>query len=149
MNKSKPLGYMLGQTLKVYKTLTLASFKAYRIDLSFEQFIVLMLLSLEDNLNQQNIANQMQRDKSLILRYTNVLIEKGYVVRVPDEGDKRRKKLVLTPKGLETSACIKKTQMKVEEQLIAGIGQDELNTLTRILTRIQLNGGIEDEQSLY
>jgi len=140
---------MLGQTLKVYKNMTMASFKAYHIDLSFEQFIVLMLLSLEDNPNQQNIANQMQRDKSLILRYTNTLIEKGYVVRVTDESDKRKKKLVLTPKGLKTASRIKKTQVKVEEQLIAGINQDELNTLTRILTKIQINGGFEEEQSLY
>lgn len=136
---------MLGQILKAYKNMMEASLRESNIDLSFEQFITLMFLSIEEDPIQQNLANQLQKDKSIILRHTNVLIEKQYVIRVLDENDRRRKKLILTPKGSETVSLIETIQKHVEDQLISGISQTAQRTFIDVLNKIYSNSEMEEE----
>ena len=136
---------MLGQALKALKMMMAAALKENKIDLSFEQFVTLMFLSLEKRPIQQDLANQLQKDKSVILRHINVLIERQYVIRVPDENDKRMKKLVLTTKGSETVAFLKLIKTQVENQLVSGIDQAELKTFIEVLNKIQANGEFDDE----
>lgn len=136
---------MLGQALKALKMMMAAALKENKIDLSFEQFVTLMFLSLEKRPIQQELANQLQKDKSVILRHINVLIERQYVIRVPDENDKRMKKLVLTTKGSETVVFLKLIKTQVENQLVSGIGKEELKTFIEVLNKIQANGEFDDE----
>ncbi|MGV8095603.1 MAG: MarR family winged helix-turn-helix transcriptional regulator [Mangrovibacterium sp.] len=141
----KSIGYMLGQTMRVYKHTMSAALRENKIDLSFEQFIMLMFLSLEKEPTQQNIACQLQKDKSIILRHTNILIKKQYVIKVPDENDKRMKKLVLTSKGSEMVSLLKTIAKLIENQLLSGISKKALDTSMEVLSQIQLNGGLEEE----
>lgn len=136
---------MLGLVLKAYKNMMAASLRENNIDLSFEQFITLMFLSIEEDPIQQNIANQLQKDKSIILRHTNVLIEKQYVIRVVDENDRRRKKLILTPKGSETVSRIKNIEKHIEDQLVSGINPATQRTFVDVLTKIHSNSEMEEE----
>lgn len=138
---------MMGQTLKVFKNLIAAALREHTIELSFEQFITLLFISLEETPTQQTIANQLQKDKSIILRHIQVLLKKGYVVRVVNINDKRMKKLVLTPKGTDMVALLKKIERKVEKQLTAGISGDDLDNFMKVMSRMQANGGFEEEKT--
>jgi len=81
MGLSKPLGYMLGRTHRVYKNLIVTEFKKQEIELSFEQFVMMQMLNSDCTLIQQDVANQLQKDKSIIVRQINVLLELEYIVR--------------------------------------------------------------------
>lgn len=145
MQKIKPIGYMLGQTMRVYKNMITTTLKENKYDLSFEQYVMMMILSMEKEPTQQELANQLQKDKSSILRHTDVLIKKLYVNRIPDKTDKRMKKLYLTPAGKETVVRLKALAAQVESRLLYGINTTEVNTLMNILEKIHSNGGLEDE----
>lgn len=75
MQKARPIGYMLAQTMRVYKNMITATLKENKYGLSFEQYVMMMILSMEKGPTQQDLANQLQKDKSSILRHTDVLIK--------------------------------------------------------------------------
>ncbi|MGV8136171.1 MAG: MarR family winged helix-turn-helix transcriptional regulator [Mangrovibacterium sp.] len=141
MQKARPIGYMLAQTMRVYKNMITATLKENKYGLSFEQYVMMMILSMEKGPTQQDLANQLQKDKSSILRHTDVLIKKQYVGRVPDKNDKRMKKLYLTTSGTEMIIRLKALAREVEGRLLHGINAAEVNTFMDVLT----NGGLEDE----
>ncbi len=136
---------MLGLTMKGFKAMVSASMKEKEMDLSFELFVTLMFLGMADIPIQQNIANQLQKDKSFIVRHINILIEKGLVVREVSKKDKRMKKLLLTPKGIQMLSKGKELKKEVEDQLIAGISQEDLQTFYDVLSKMQANSSVEDE----
>jgi len=137
---------MMAQTLKVFKNLIAKKLREHTIELSFEQFITLLFISLEETPTQQNIANQLQKDKSIILRHIQVLTQKGYVLKVVNKEDRRVKRLVLTPKGSGMVALLKKIEREVEKQVTAGIPKEDLINFTRVMSKMQANG-FEEENS--
>jgi DNA-binding MarR family transcriptional regulator len=145
MQKVKPIGYMLGQTMRVYKNMITTTLKDNNYDLSFEQYVMMMILSMERAPTQQHLANQLQKDKSSILRHTEALIKNQYVARITDKSDKRMKKLYLTAKGAETVIQLKSIAKQVESRLLFDLNASELNTFINVLDKILLNGGLDDE----
>lgn len=137
---------MMAQTLKVFKNMIAKKLREHTIELSFEQFITLLFISLEETPTQQNIANQLQKDKSIILRHIQVLTQKGYVLKVVNKEDRRVKRLVLTPKGSGMVALLKKIEREVEKQVTAGIPKEDLINFTRVMSKMQANG-FEEENS--
>jgi len=91
MELNKPLGYMLGRSLRVFKNQLAYEFKDAKIELTFDQFVILHLLNSNNDLIQQDLANQLQKDKSIIVRQINCLLENQYVVRLINKEDKRKK----------------------------------------------------------
>ncbi|MGD9557936.1 MAG: MarR family winged helix-turn-helix transcriptional regulator [Mangrovibacterium sp.] len=142
----KSIGHMMAQTLKVFKNMIAKKLREHTIELSFEQFITLLFISLEETPTQQNIANQLQKDKSIILRHIQVLTQKGYVLKVVNKEDRRVKRLVLTPKGSGMVALLKKIEREVEKQVTAGIPKEDLINFTRVMSKMQANG-FEEENS--
>lgn len=65
MELSKPLGYMLGRTFRVYKNLIVSEFRKREIELSFEQFVMMQMLNSDCTLIQQDIANFLLKDNKL------------------------------------------------------------------------------------
>ena len=121
-----------------------ARFKEKDIDITFEQFAILSSLNSGKDFTQQDLANQMHKDKSIILRQINVLIDKKHIKRTRDEQDKRKKTLILTNEGVET---LKRTQDLVQEvldELLQGISQEKLSVFRQVLEKIQENSKPND-----
>jgi DNA-binding MarR family transcriptional regulator len=100
MNKEEPLSRLLGLILRIYKNRLTALLKENNITLRPEQFMILHELSVGEDLTQQDLSNHLQKDKSIVLRQIATLMEAGYVIRLQDKVDKRKKKLSLTKKGV-------------------------------------------------
>lgn len=147
MNTEKPLTYLLGQTMHLVKLRLIARFKEHQIDLNLEQFIILNQIETHDELTQQDLANHFQRDKSIILRLINSLIELRYVVRLQDKEDKRKKNLILTKKGYDTLVFIKNIAQEVSLELLDGISSDEISIFENVINKIQENTGFQAHES--
>ena len=136
---------MLGRSIRVFRNLLAAEFKDNQIELTFDQFVILHLLNANCDLIQQDLANQLQKDKSIIVRQINCLLENQYVVRVTNRDDKRVKNLILTKKGFEILNQMKDIASEVSRKLLAGITENELEIFQDVLLKIQKNGGVEEE----
>ena len=145
MESSKLLGYMLGQTLRVFKNQMVSEFKEMKIELTIEQFVILSLLNSNCDLIQRDLASQLQKDKSIIVRQINCLLENQYVVRLTNKDDKRVKNLILTKKGFEKLNQMKEIASEVSRKLLTGISENELEIFQNVLLKIQENGGVEDD----
>ena len=145
MESSKVLGYMLGQSLRVFKNQMLSEFKEKEIELSLEQFVILSLLNSNCDLIQRDLACQLQKDKSIIVRQINCLLENQFFVRMTNKEDKRVKNLILTKKGFERLNQMKEIASEVSRKLLTGISENELEVFQNVLLKIQENGGVEDE----
>lgn len=141
MNQERPLTYLLGQTMNLVKLKMTEKFRDNNIELSMENFILLHLISKNKNLTQQDLANHFMRDKSIILRNVNTLIELHYINRLTDKSDKRKKNLILTEKANTFLSFALKISHEVSEELLKGISSEELNHFENVINKIQLNTG--------
>jgi len=144
MIKEKPLGYYLGQTLHLVKLRLIAEFKEKQVDMSFENFLLLHFISEHEDLTQQDLANHFQKDKSIVLRHINALIDKRYVVRLQDKEDKRKKNIILTKKGYDALTYSKKIAKDTSEELLTGVTDEEFANFKNVLKKIKANTGLED-----
>src|SRR5665648_457984 len=144
MESSKPLGYILGRSLRVFRNQLAFEFKEKEIELTFDQFVILHMLNSNCDLIQQDLANQLQKDKSIIVRQINCLLENQYVVRLTNKEDKRKKNLILTKKGFEILNQMKEIASELSGKLLSGISETELEIFRNVLGKIQENGGAED-----
>jgi len=145
MELNKPLGYMLGMTLRVFKTRMMIECKKKDIELSLEQFVILNMLNANCDLIQQDLANHLQKDKSIIVRQIDGLIEDQYVVRLTNKEDKRKKNLILTKKGFERLNEMERIASEVSKKLLTGVSDSELEIFKDVLVKIQENGELEEE----
>ena len=136
---------MLGQSLRVFKNQMLSEFKEKEIELTLEQFVILGLLNSNCDLIQRDLAKELQKDKSIIVRQINCLLENQFVVRLTNKDDKRVKNLILTKKGFEQLNQMKEIASEVSRKLLTGISENELEVFQNVLLKIQENGGVEDE----
>ena len=141
MRSNKPLTYLIGQTMKLVKFKLVSKFKENNLDLSFEHFTMLHFINEKESQTQQDMANHFLRDKSIILRQVNTLIELQYVVRTIDKDDKRKKNLMLTEKGRKLLQRSKELSREVSSELLNGITQEELAHFENVITKIQMNTG--------
>lgn len=145
MSLEKPLGYLLCQSRWVYKNKITSRFKENLIDLSLDEFILLIRIQQNNDVTQQELADHLQKDKSIVLRQINVLIEKEYIIRSVDKNDKRKKNLILTAKGFQVLELSKKVSKQVSNELLAGTSREERIIFERVVETIRANAGIEDE----
>lgn len=141
MNTEKPLTFLLGQTMHLVKLRLVSTFKDANIDLSLEHFVILLQINSREDLTQQDLANHFQRDKSIILRQINTLIDSRYVTRMVDKDDKRKKNLLLTKKGFDVLVEAKNLARQVSAELLKGISDEEMSIFENVIEKIQQNTG--------
>ncbi|MFA5328946.1 MAG: MarR family transcriptional regulator [Prolixibacteraceae bacterium] len=140
METGKSLGYLLGQSLRAYKSLLVETCRKQEIELTFEQFVILQKLHSNCDIIQQDLANHLQKDKSIIVRQINGLLEKQLVTRHTNLDDKRKKNLVLTPKGHLLLTELKDIVSEITGKLLSGIPENEVTIFRNILAKIHENG---------
>ncbi|WP_340113770.1 MarR family winged helix-turn-helix transcriptional regulator [Maribellus mangrovi] len=143
MHSNKPLTYLLGQTMKLVKFKLESKFKENKLDLSFEHFVMMHFINEKGTGTQQDLANHFLRDKSIILRQVNTLIELQYVVRMIDKDDKRKKNLMLTGKGQKLLERSKKLSREVSSELLMNVTEEELSHFEHVISKIQMNTGFK------
>jgi len=77
------------------------------VGLSAPHAYMLRMVAAEPNLMQKDIAEQLQLEKSTITRFTNILIEKGLIVK-QGTADGRQNSLVATAKGKQLAIKLDK-----------------------------------------
>jgi DNA-binding MarR family transcriptional regulator len=100
-----------------------------------EQIPVLMTVFYNGPQTQQEIAHELVRDKSSVLRTVASLVSAGYLVVTPDSGDKRKKVVNLTPKGEEAAQWINKDVVHTDDRMFSNLSVAEKLILTELLDK--------------
>lgn len=86
---------------------------------------------------QQQLVQAMGRDKGQIARLIKELEERNYLVRTPDERDKRAWRLSVTPEGETKCQWFSAIEAQLATDLLGGLGVKECEQIERLLSELR------------
>lgn len=111
----------------------------YDSTLSFELIEILGLLWRNEGINQQEISNQISKDKSSITYLINNLTKRGLVERIEYKNDRRNKQVFLTKKGKELMETFYPWALELYEKAAGDLHEDELNNALLLIKQMTTN----------
>ncbi|MBS1877871.1 MAG: MarR family transcriptional regulator [Actinobacteria bacterium] len=106
------------------------------VDLQPPLFRVLNLVDAAEGRSQQEIAKAVQAPPSRMVAFVDELEQRGLVERRAKPKDRRVRALYLTPAGREALARGREVARLHEEELAAGLSEDEREQLLGLLGKV-------------
>ena len=107
-------------------------------DISREQYELLQVLWAKDNVNQQTISKQLQKDKYNVTKLLNTLQKRGYVQRKMCKEDKRNNFVVLTEKGIDSRHALEQIEEQVHTDMSFTLSSQELKSAIWVLKKLNV-----------
>lgn len=136
---SKEIAVELNLTGCRLKQFIAAKLRQMEVPLTPEQFILIDLLWNQGSMSQQQLADQMQKDKNSVTKLVDALERKGFVVREQNRQDRRSNTLVLTEKAEGLKHGAKQKGISILDEMLIGISEDELRSFLVILHKLNRN----------
>ena len=115
------------------------NFQAAGFDITKEQWSLLICLLHQEGETQRFFAEKTLRDKVSITKVIDSLSKRNLVERIPDEHDRRIKRIYLTKQGKKIIPGLKKIALKSLEDAFAGVKKKDLDNFKEVLSKINLN----------
>ncbi len=139
--ETKPLGVEIKITERAIKRFVDGQMQPVFPNLSGTEGMVLRTISRHEG--GRTTANEIMAtsrvNKSSTSQMLSQLIRKGYVTAELDPSDKRKKIISLTSSGAAAVSAMKQVLADCEEQMAAGLSEEELGSFRAVLTRIREN----------
>lgn len=110
------------------------------IDFNDSWFLVGYMLSRHGSMTVSDMASALSISPPAISQVTGDMVRKGIIIVKPDEDDKRKRILTLTPKGEKTMSALEPIWDAVTEcteDLIEETGIDILGAITAMENRLE------------
>ncbi|WP_342647625.1 MarR family transcriptional regulator [Mucilaginibacter sp. CSA2-8R] len=105
------------------------------VNIQFEQIPVLMVAYYHGPVSQQDIADEIVRDKSSVLRTIASLESSGFLKVKPDVTDKRKKLISITDTGADLAKKIAGEADAIDNQMFTNLSVAEKLILTELLEK--------------
>ncbi|MFY8128656.1 MAG: MarR family winged helix-turn-helix transcriptional regulator [Chitinophagaceae bacterium] len=121
-----------------------------REDITTQQWLILLLLAKDPNmvflqehpqkkpLMASEIATALNVSRANITNLLIILMEKELIKQIEDEDDRRRKRLILTPKGQQIINKLEPQRNKHNENLFKHFSKDEKETAMAFINKCLL-----------
>ena len=136
---SKEIAVELNLTGCKLKQFIAAKLRQMEVPLTPEQFILIDLLWNQGSMSQQQLTDQMQKDKNSVTKLVDALERKGFVVREQNRQDRRSNTLVLTEKAEGLKHGAKQKGISILDEMLVGISEEELRSFLMILHKLNRN----------
>jgi len=113
-------------------------------NLTHLQFSILMSLYKNKVTTQKEILRLTYGDEASITRLVDRLESKGYLNRVTDTQDKRKKKLILTQEGIELTETLTSYACEVNQELVKVLDKSEIETFLKLFQKV--HASLEEKQ---
>lgn len=142
---SKEIAVELNLTGCKLKQFLAAKLREMGVPLTPEQFMLIDILWNQGEMTQQQLADQLQKDKNSVTKLVDAIEKKGFVVRKQNPHDRRANTLVLTKKANELKPGAKQKGISILDQILEGISEDELRSFLSTLRKLNTNMTIIEE----
>ena len=139
LNPQDSLGFLVNRAGKMMAHMAQAKLREKGLDLAVEHMILLFMLWQKDGSNQKELVGSILKDKSTITRGLAVLEKKNIIVRIPDETDKRNKRIFLTHHGKSLKEEIVPLMKEINRLAAKGISKKDFETCKYVLNQIYEN----------
>lgn len=139
------IGFQIGSLSRMIRRemdATIASVD--EVDLTGIQNAVLSFITEEQQVKQRDVYQRDVEKQFEIRRSTATAIlqrleKDGYLIREPVPGDARLKRIVLTEKAAQAQKILCKVIREFDAGIVAGLSEEEIETLVSLLGRIRKN----------
>ena len=136
--------HLAGCKVKKYMA---AMLRQQGVPLTPEQFMLIDLLWNEGEMTQQQLANQLKKDKNSVTMLVDAIESKGLVVRRQNTLDRRSNTVVLTDKALELKEMAKQKGISILDGMLEGISEEELHSFLNTLRLLNQNMTVAEEDT--
>ncbi|EHQ05227.1 MAG: MarR family transcriptional regulator [Leptonema illini] len=144
---SDPLGYLLGRAHYSMRRRLNRRMASCGMELTSEQCLILVMLGCESQVNQQDLADRMFKDKTGISRLVSGMERKGLIQRTSTIEDRRNNFVQLTDFGRSTLSTIQKQLSEIRVEAREGIAEKDMETCRRVLQKLVDNLSACEEQA--
>ena len=141
---SKEVAVELNLTGCKLKQFIAAKLRQENVPLTPEQFLLIDLLWNQGSMSQQQLADQMHKDKNSVTKLVDAIERKGFVYRQQNASDRRSNTLVLTEKALELRDHAKRKGISILDEMLEDISETELRAFLSTLNKLNVNMTIEN-----
>lgn len=141
---SKEIAVELNLTGCKLKQFLAAKLRQMDVPLTPEQFMLIDLLWNQGEMTQQQLADQLQKDKNSVTKLVDAIERKGFVVRRQNKHDRRANILVLTDRANQLKPDAKQKGISILDQILDGIDEEELRTFLSTLRKLNRNMTISE-----
>lgn len=117
----------------------LRKFRSNNMDITPEQWTVLIFLWEKDGVTQQELCNATFKDKPSMTRLIDNMERQHLVVRISDKKDRRTNIIHLTKDGRALETQARKLANEALQEALVGVTVEELNIGQDLLRKIFIN----------
>ncbi len=107
-----------------------------KVDITYEMVKVLILLSDNRYMNQQQIADLTFKNKASLTSLLNNMEKRSLVVRNEDNADRRNKIITLTPKGKELFSKVNPIFDEMYDLLYKDVTNEEITIMNNVVLKM-------------
>lgn len=115
------------------------NFRLNDMEITPEQWTVLLYLWEKDGVTQQELCNATFKDKPSMTRLIDNMEKQHLVIRVPDKKDRRTNKIHLTENGKKLEEKTRFIANKTLKEALHGLTLEELRVSQEVLRKIFTN----------
>lgn len=131
--------YWLIRSFRAVATRQVQELKKANIDLTIEQWEVLLIVENNDGESQKLISRKTVKDTANIHRILTQLIKKGFVVKTPDPNDGRKTIINITESALKTIEKALPIMDEIRKLGVQDISEKEFDFMMSALKKIYHN----------
>ncbi len=131
--------FWLEKTIRTLKSQQLRKLKHNNIDLTIEQWMVLLGIKNYEGATQKEISDHTLKDTANVKRIIDQLTMKGFVKRKKHSSDRRKIQLYLTEKGKNIISNALPIMDSVRKKGLTDVSEKEFDYLISTLKKIYHN----------
>jgi DNA-binding MarR family transcriptional regulator len=133
------LQFIFASTIRALHKFSSVEFEKNGLALSPEQFHLLKIIASKEDSIQSELAEILQLDKSGIMRHIDQMETKGYVQRVNDASDRRKKYIIATEAGEAELEKCRAVLYSIGDIILKDISDAEILIFKQVLSKLKEN----------
>jgi MarR family transcriptional regulator, transcriptional regulator for hemolysin len=134
---NREFGFILNDVARLLRTY--ADYKAAQFGITRAQWAVLVRLERSEGLNQTELADMLDLQPITLTRLLDKLSDSGLIERRPDPGDRRAKRLFLTPAARPLLKRLAELGEETMTSTLAGIERAGIEKMVSQLALVKEN----------
>lgn len=131
--------FLFGSAIRALFRQSTKEFENKGFKITPEQHFILRILTSKEESIQSDLAEIMQKNKSAIMRHVDHLEKLGYVVRVNDAVDRRKKHIVITELGKQIFKLCDDVIDKLTQKNLEEFSEEEIHIFKKVLIKLKEN----------
>ena len=138
-NRKQPIGFLVKQINNVFEKELNDRLRGIGITSSQCAVLDYLFHTNEEEVSQRDVERNLNLKNPTVTGLLKRLDEKGYILCVPNEEDKRKKNIYLTEKAYDIQRRMEADRKKLDKRLTMGMSKKEVDAVSRALEKMLYN----------